>query len=208
MISSAEQSIEVPDNPLLIFKIGALGSLPLIALERIAQDFNATYVSSDHIRKAMIDERDAEGRSPKAAQNIKMDAIRRHVFHRTATALENGEDVVLDMFVNTVNSRGFVRDIADRTGALTLALVALITPRQAIERVADWVEQDAFVVPVDRWDAHPVGVAKSMLGHVEDPAPDEGLHYTLEIQGGEEVSSILDQYETGLQRLGLLDPEE
>jgi predicted kinase len=140
---------ETLDKPLLIFKIGVLGCATLDFPVALADRYDAELLSSDYIRKSVLDNRRAQGNN-----SLKVDIrrIREIMGAQAEPLLTNDSDVVLDMFINGTKSREFPIDLARRTGALTLALWINTPFKKALARVEQWTEDDAFVIPISQWE--------------------------------------------------------
>lgn len=206
--SEAHIEKERLDRPILFYKIGVLGCAPLDFCETLAEEYDTSLVSSDRIRKELMDARDAEGLDPVRAQNINSRDIKRVVSKRTSELLEKDGDVVLDIFCNTENSRKFPLDLVKSAGALTIALWINTPFRLALERVTEWTEHDAFIIPRSRWKIPPVQAAKAMMSHVEWPSHEEGVDWVFSLDGTGDTQNMLDQFDDGLVAAGLIDRYE
>jgi predicted kinase len=191
-------------KPLLIFKIGVLGCAPLDFPELLAEQYNAEFLSSDLVRKAIIDEREAQGDN---SRSVKINKIRGILRSRAEPILTDGEDVVLDMFVNGIKTRQFPVGLAQSTGALTLALWINTPFQTAIQRVEQWAEDDAFPIPVAKWDIHPVDAAKTMMSGVAWPQH-EGIDFVFNLDGTTDTEGLLMQFDDKLEHFGLADRYE
>jgi predicted kinase len=196
----SQQSAE---KPMLIFKIGVLGCTPLDMPARLAEEFGARLVSSDAIRKEMIDERDAGGMPPVQAQRIDSKKLRRVQAARASSELRNNHDVMMDIFYNTPNSRRVPLEICERVGAVSVALWINTPFELAIRRVEEWTAADSFVTPVSRWEIPPVQAAKTMMNHVEWPQH-EGIDHVFNLDGTAGTVALIDQFEAHMQRTGLI----
>jgi predicted kinase len=130
--------IEHADRPLVFFKIGALGALPLDFPEALAQQYDIPMISSDEIRKDLIEERDRRGLPPKTAQRINLKRIQTIVRDEARESLEDNEDLVIDMFANSPKNRGPIRAIAKDTGAIAVGLWANASYKTITDRVTQW----------------------------------------------------------------------
>jgi predicted kinase len=191
----------------MIFKIGVLGCAPLDMPERLADEYDADFVSSDLIRAELMEEDERAGGAKSPPRDIDTRRIKDILMARAGETLAEGRDVVLDMFFNTTNSRRLPLSLARKTGAVTLALWINTPFSVAMGRVQQWTEEDAFVVPVSKWSIPPTKAAKAMMGHVVWPSH-EGIDYVFNLQGSNDTSGILDQFEAELESSGLSDRYE
>lgn len=200
---------ETTSPPLLFFKVGVLGALPLHAMGALADTYDATYFSSDETRLELIEKRENRGLPAERAQQVDTNRVRNIVVERSVAALENDEDVILDTFFNTANSRRTPLRIAQETGAKTVALWLATPPSVAIRRTAEWARKDAFTIPMSRWDTPPASIAERMSGHVEMPSKKEGIDYIFTLHGiRNDTDLVTEEFETRLIQTGLMDRYE
>jgi predicted kinase len=193
------------DNPLLIFKIGMLGSAPLDMTARLAEAYDTRIVSSDHIRNEIAEAREAEGMEPRAAQRVKFGEISNEMIARSQTHLEAGDDVMVDMFYNARDTRKTLLDMGRQVGATSLALCVSVRPAVAYQRVREWMKQDDSA-SFSRWSVSPLVTAKKMAHSVVWPKRErEGIDHIVWLAGDEGTDSILNQYEGYLRRVGLTE---
>lgn len=195
---------ETLGKPLVIFKIGVLGCAPLDFPEALATEYGAEFLSSDSVRKAITDERKAQG-SPSLQVDTRR--IRGILGAQAEPLLLDGTDVMLDMFMNGAKSRKFPTGLAKSTGALTLALWVNTPFQTALARVEQWAEEDAFVIPVAEWEVPPVVAAKGMMSNVKWPQH-EGIDYVFNLDGTTDTDGLLDQFDAALEQFGLADRYE
>ena len=186
------------DNPLLVFKVGVLGCAPLHLMEEIAETYDADYFSSDETRLEIMEE--GEDDSP----SVDTREIRERIVSGASAALADDRDVVIDMFFNSANSRRVPIDLAQEMGATSIALRTNAPYGLACERVEKWTEEDGFLIPVKQWEVPPIVAAKRMMDSVEYPSELEGIDYVFGVNGARDTEAILNQYETHLERAGLM----
>lgn len=191
-------------KPLLIFKIGVLGCAPLDFTQALADEYDAEFLSSDLVRRSIMDENEAQGHS---ARNINVKRIRGILGAQAGPVLSAGDDVVMDMFINVPNSRRFPLGLAKDTGALTLALWINTPFNTAAERVTQWTGEDAFPIPIAKWDIPPIAAARTMMKHVVWPQH-EGIDFVFNLRGEADTDGLLEQFDEKLERFGLSDRYE
>lgn len=196
--------IDHNDRPLLLFKIGVLGSAPLDFPEELAKTYDIPMISSDEIRKDIIDQNDAAGMSKWKAQRVPLRRIQNIVRAEARASLEDNEDLVIDMFANSPRSREPICDIANSTNAIAVGLWANASYKTVMDRVTDWTQQGSFVVPIDRWEVTPAFAAESMMRHVRPSSRDEGV-YSFYLDGEADTDGLLEQVEGYFHRTGLID---
>ncbi len=189
------------EKPLLIFKIGVLGCAPLEFPEVLADEYDAELLSSDLVRKAIMEQKEAEGSK---SRNIDVKRIRNVLGAQAEPILSAGDDVVLDMFVNGPRTREFPVRLAETTGALTLALWVNTPFQTAIDRVKQWTEEDAFPIPVAKWNVPPIAAAKAMMSNVVWPQH-EGIDFVFNLRGETDTDGLLEQFDAKLEHFGLAD---
>ncbi|HVV67077.1 MAG TPA: hypothetical protein VHB72_03335 [Candidatus Saccharimonadales bacterium] len=200
---------ETTSPPLLFFKVGVLGALPLRAMGALADTYDATYFSSDETRLELIEKRENRGVPTERAQQVDTSQVRDIVVARSIAALENDEDVMLDTFFNTANSRRVPLRIAQQTGAKTVALWLATPTPIAVRRTTEWAQHDAFTIPMSRWDTPPARIAERMSEHVEMPSKKEGIDYIFTLHGiRNDTDMVLEEFETRLTQTGLIDRYE
>jgi predicted kinase len=187
------------NKPVLYFKIGMLGSVPLDFGEAIARNFGAIRLSSEEIRKTMKTRASAQGKT----RPVHTSDIRRVLARQATIHLEDTQDVMADMFFNKVRSRQLPVDTAKNAGGLSLALSIKLPISVALSRVEQWVEEDAFGLPVTEWDVHPMRLAKGMIGNIDRPQR-ERIDYVLHLDGDAETPALINQVEAQLDKHGLL----
>jgi predicted kinase len=196
------------DDPLLIFKVGVLGCAPMDLMSELADSYGAEYLASDVVRIDLVGEREEEGMPATQARKVDTREIKDRLAEGARAALADDQDVVLDMFCNTANSRRMPIDLAQEAGAKSIALWFNTPFSLAKQRVVQWTEEGAFLIPVGEWEVPPIVAAKRMMRHVERPSEIEGLDYVFDLKGIGETDAILDQYEARLSEAGLLGQYE
>lgn len=186
-------------NPMLIFKVGILGTCPLDFPEALAEDMDAQFLSSDRIRLEIADSISDFRHHPNYLR-----AIRSTIMDRALPMLEKGDDVVLDMFFNTRKSRVFPIEMAEMALASSVVLDIHAPFATALERVEIWTAEDAFEIPASEWNVPPIAVAKGMMGHIQRPR-DEGIDYLFRIDGSADTASMIGETYEHLERHGLID---
>lgn len=199
----AAPQIDHADRPLVLFKVGVLGSMPLDFPEELAKAYDMPMISSDEIRKDLIDQNDEAGMPKQRAQNIKLQRIQRIVRTEARESLRDNEDLMIDMFANSPRSRESIQNIAEDTGAIAIGLWANTSYATVMNRVTEWTESDGFVVPIDRWERQPDVIAKGMMRHVEPPTRNEGM-YSFYLDGEADTDGLLGQVESYFHRTGLM----
>ena len=189
------------NRKLAIYKVGILGSSPLDFMEELSSGIGAGYVSSDKVRKELLDKRDEVGMSPKKAQHIDMRRIQEILEKRSLSLLENDDSLVIDMFMNSIRSREFAEVIARESGSLAIALCLRTSRRVAYNRVDKWAKNDEFIIPVNRWNQHPIVAAKEMAKHVTYPTLNESPDYIIDIDGSDETQYLVDQVKESLDNI-------
>lgn len=202
----------VPDleKPLLIFKIGILGCVPLDMSMKLAEKYGAMYISSETARHSLIDKYKAAGVTYQPSKLNNDRIISREVKELAKPALYDRADVVLDKFYITPNTRANPIELARRTGALTVAL-SIITPFDIIyNRVERWVNEDSFDTPLSEWQEHPMARMRNMKRKLQRPErclPE--TDYVFNIDGSTDTEGILYQFDDKLEFFGLeRDPEQ
>jgi len=182
------------DKPLLIYKVGILGSAPLDFMPELAKKYAMPYVSSDKIRHDLMVERQAQGMSPAMAQDVQSRSVQHAVHRQAGRHLAEGGDVVVDMFVNNPKGRTSMHNIAQRRGGLAIGLVLNTPMQQALERVEAWTEAEEFEPPVNRWPHPPMSITRAMGRHIVRPQRSEGGLF-LDVDGTGTTQDLLDQVE-------------
>lgn len=201
-VSAETGNLEVVEKPLLIYKAGALGDTPLDFYRQLADEYEAAYVSSDEIRRDLMAGGITGVGAPRNPKSI-MRSIRSIGRERTRNALEEGDDVVLDMFVNSPRTRYELTRLAHSSGALTVAVVAHTPFEVAIGRVREWTRNDAFVIPVADWDIPPEQAARTMMKGFQPLDPDEEIDYTVNLTGIMSTDQLVEHFDQHLVALGL-----
>ncbi len=191
------------DKPLLLYKVGMLGSVPLDFMSKLADLYDMSYVSSDIIRQTLVEAREVQGMKPDRARNLSGSAVRNVVERQTREYLGANEDLALDSFSNTPKSRGIILDIAQRSGGLAIGL-AFDTPlKLALDRVEAWSEADEFVIPTNEWSIPPMTAAKEISRHLQLPtAEEQGLFFMLD--GSVGTKQLLEQTQAYFHASGLM----
>ncbi|HSW75200.1 MAG TPA: AAA family ATPase [Candidatus Saccharimonadales bacterium] len=189
--------LDIVDRPLIVYKVGVLGCAPLEFFDTLADQYGMGFVSSDEIRSELMQEQ---------AGPVRMNKIWARVAKETAANLADGKDTAVDMFFNALKSRRQPQRLAKEAGGLSMALWINTPYRLAKNRVEQWTEEDAFVVPVRQWDIPPVQATKTMINHIVGPANGEA-DYVFKLNGDTDTDGLLEQFDEQMAAHGLLDEE-
>lgn len=187
---------------LLFYKIGVLGGTPLDFPRLLADEIDADFLSSDHIRKELADRRAGTSRTRTQSKQVQQ------TFARQAREALGVGDVVGDIFFNSPRSRLIPHEVAHAAGDLVVALNVHTPLRLAKQRVEQWAEEDAFELPVDQWEVHPAVAARRMMGDLVRPTDEESIDYLLRVDGStDDNDEIIDQVCDQLMEYGWLEEE-
>lgn len=187
----------LPDlsRPLVIFKIGILGCMPLETPEKLADTYDAFYIESETVRDQLIrEDRDSGIVRPENYYHRPNRVNNKLIEMVTPVLEEDGDDVVIDKFYNTEESREKPLALARKAGALSVALL-VHTPSNIIDkRIKDWTLTDAFPTPIAQWAVPPIQRVHNMRRHIQVPSFDEGIDFVFPIKGDTDTEGILSQF--------------
>lgn len=193
------------DNPHLIFPVGVLGSVPLNFMRNVADQYGTAYFSSLEALEYVLDGKDSQDVKPK--MRSAWDDVGEIISECVEDALEEGSDVALDSFCHTPWLRSKMLDVAEKYGAVTVALTMTTLHQKSRERVAQWSESEMLGAPTDRWPHHPNEVTLEMMHKLEGP-DQEGIDYAFLIDGGRKVPKLARSFNFLMSYHGIAYPVE
>lgn len=186
----------LPDlsRPLVIFKIGILGCMPLESPERIADTYDAYYIESEAVRDRLIFEDRENGIIHPENYYHRPNRVNNKLIEMVTPVLEDGDDVIIDKFYNTEESRAKPLALARKAGALSVALLIHAPGNIIDKRIRDWTLVDAFPTPIAQWAVTPVQRVHNMRRHLQVPSHDEDIDFVFPINGNTDTEGILSQF--------------
>lgn len=191
----------LPDlsRPLVIFKIGILGCMPIDTPELIADEYDAYYIESEIVRDRLMFEDLQQGIIRSENYYHRPNRVNNKLIEIVASVLKDGDDVIIDKFYNTQESREKPLDLARKAGALSVALLVHTSGNIIDKRVSNWTLDDAFPIPVSEWAVAPAQRVHNMRRHLQLPSHDEGIDFVFPINGNTDSDGILRQFDGHLQ---------
>ena len=192
------------NKPLLVFKVGILGCVPLDMPARLAEEFDMKFVSSEEVHKQIVEQGLADGLPVEKATKFSSNRQRRILVSQATEHLTGGHDVMMDVFYNKQNTRRVPLDLCERMGAASIALTFDVSLDQAMKRVQQWTEDGEFKLPVSYWRVPPYQATLASRKHLEWPSQ-EGIDYVFRMNGGNDTDDLLDQFERHMRWADLAD---
>lgn len=203
-MSNNAQATEAAPN-ILFFKVGTLGSAPLDFPARLATNLEAYLLSSELIRKELLEGK--KDMNPGQKVSVAASSVRGLFEARAGRLLVKEDDVVGDIFFNSSRTRLIPQAIARDTGAIAVALDIHTPSSLAEQRVKQWVADEAFEIPVADWEVPPLFAARSMAKSIIRPVPEEELSHVFHIDGSIGTEDMIDQVYEQLVKQGLHESE-
>lgn len=199
-MSSAElRETNYIESPLLYFKIGVIGCLPLGFSEELAQNFDAIRVSTDLHRLAYINTHsDVIEKDDLVGYINRPVTFRSKLLRQTDELIRQNNDVIVDDFFNYPDSRRPLKEVSLSTGALMVALNVTTSLGVIYDRLYTWIGRGDFELPITYRKVLPVLEAKRSLQNIskrQRPSGrnNEGVHHIIDLDGNNEVHELLNQ---------------
>src|SRR5690349_610242 len=113
MLAMAERSPGV-DSRLLLYKVGVYGDTPLDFGPELAYDLDGICLYADSIRKMLM--------KVKPGKEVASRSIRQFFRETSVALLENDNNVVGDIYLNSPNTRESINRAAHEAGGIVVAL--------------------------------------------------------------------------------------
>lgn len=197
----AETVTDRSDFPLLFFKVGSYGSVPMEFPEYLAQRLGISFMSSDVLRATIEQERKSRDiTSPIKTQSVQSRFVADAIAHLTQTR----GNLVADLSFNSAKKRRyFPVYVAESAQALTVALDVDVSLAKVRYRVEQWQKHGILSSRLLERGVDPMHEAIRNYHEVTHVSDDEPIDYVLHLDGGLNASGLVAQVEEQLTALNL-----
>jgi hypothetical protein len=194
---------ELPDKPILFFKVARIGALPKKFGQVLGDEFGVEIFSVPQMRAEIEKERQESQDDREVTQRH----INSYMRRQAASALRAGNDAFPEVALNVPNSRERMAvKTAQRSGAFSVALNIETPFNVAKDRVERWTREDSFDKPLSDWRIPPIVILELGLNDITIPeAGEEGVDFIFNLDGSEPAEGIMDQIDRHLVNHGLID---